>query len=205
MSVLYYIHDPMCSWCYAFGPTLGKLLTSLPAGVEVRRLLGGLAPDSEEPMPPEMRMKLQQTWSRIQHQVPDTKYNFDFWTKCEPRRRTWRACRAIIVARQQDSSFDELMTQAIQRGYYREARNPSDRETLIALAEEIGVDKVGFAEELDAPSTQSLLDEEMAQAKGLGVDRYPSLVLDLGNDSRWRVPVDYNDHLPMLELIESLV
>ena len=44
---LYYIHDPMCSWCWAFRPTLTKVLAELPAHIEVQYLVGGLAPDSD--------------------------------------------------------------------------------------------------------------------------------------------------------------
>lgn len=55
---LLYFHDPMCSWCWAFRPVWTDLCTQLPAGVTVRRVVGGLAPDSDAPMPPDMRVKL---------------------------------------------------------------------------------------------------------------------------------------------------
>jgi hypothetical protein len=51
VTTLVYVHDPMCSWCWGFDPVLRELVSSLPEGVAVRRLLGGLAPDSDEPMP----------------------------------------------------------------------------------------------------------------------------------------------------------
>ena len=44
-AVLYYVHDPMCSWCWGFRPTWLALQDQLPEGVRVQRLLGGLAPD----------------------------------------------------------------------------------------------------------------------------------------------------------------
>jgi len=51
MTVLYYIHDPMCSWCWAFRPVWGEVQRRLPETVSVTYLLGGLAPDSDAPMP----------------------------------------------------------------------------------------------------------------------------------------------------------
>ena len=50
-AILYYAHDPMCSWCWAFRPVWLALLAQLPEGTRVQRLLGGLAPDTDEPMP----------------------------------------------------------------------------------------------------------------------------------------------------------
>lgn len=197
---LYYVHDPMCSWCWGFRPALEALIAGLPQEIEVERLLGGLAPDSQEPMPSSMREQLQQTWRRIQERIPGTRFNFDFWTLCSPRRSTWLACRAVIAARRQDPAFDLAMTDAIQRAYYLDARNPSDAETLIALAGEIGADRMAFARDLDAPETHRALAQEMAQARGMGVDSFPALVLAC-SAGRWRIPVEYTDPAAMLETI----
>lgn len=202
-TALYYVHDPMCSWCYGFGPALAGLLAGLPPHIRVRRLLGGLAPDSAEPMGEAMRTRLQETWRRIEGRIPGIHFNFDFWTHCTPRRSTYPACRAVIAARAQDSALDEAMTGAIQRAYYREARNPSDRDTLIALAGEIGADSDVFAAALDAPATQAKLAAEMALARDLGVTGYPALVLNR-DGGRWPIPVDYTDPRAMLATIEQV-
>ena len=50
-AILYYLHDPMCSWCWGYRPTWLKLKAALPHYVQVEYLLGGLAPDNDEPMP----------------------------------------------------------------------------------------------------------------------------------------------------------
>ena len=52
---LYYVHDPMCSWCWGFSSALTGLLQKLPQDIKVIRLLGGLAPDSDIPMPDSMK------------------------------------------------------------------------------------------------------------------------------------------------------
>lgn len=202
--VLYYVHDPMCSWCYGFAPTLDQLMERLPEQIRVERLLGGLAADSDLPMAMEMRDGLQHAWRRIAERIPGTRFNFDFWTRCEPRRSTYRACRAVIAARDQGAAFDRAMTAAVQRAYYREARNPSDRDTLIALAREIGAEPLCFAAALDAPQTQDRLDVEIAHARSIGVDSFPSLVLDNAG-SRWRIPVEYTNADAMLELIQQVI
>ena len=65
-TTLIYVHDPMCSWCFGFESTRAKLFAALDARIQVRRMVGGLAPDSDAPMPEAMRMGLQQTWRRIE-------------------------------------------------------------------------------------------------------------------------------------------
>ena len=187
-TTLYYVHDPMCSWCWAFRPTLDALLHALPADIRVKKLLGGLAADTEEPMPEEMRERLQQTWKRIEQNVPGMHFNFDFWSNNTPRRATYPACRAVLAAREQ--GCDEAMLQAIQRAYYQQARNPSDTSTLMELATEIGLDTPVFGQALTSERIQQQLEAEMAEAEAIGVDSYPSLVLEV-NGNRWPVPIDY--------------
>lgn len=194
----------MCSWCWALRPQWQRLLQQLPHNIHVVKLLGGLAPDTKEPMAGEMREHLQATWRRIEQMVPGTHFNYAFWTSTTPRRATWPACRAVIAARTQGEGWDEKMLEAIQIAYYEQARNPSDNATLIALAAEIGLDVDAFTRELAAPSTQTLLQQEMTQAKALGVDSYPSLVLAI-NHSLWPVSIDYRSADNMLETIDWLL
>lgn len=202
MPTLIYIHDPMCSWCWGFRPTLHALLDGLPPDIRVQRLLGGLAPDSAEPMPTAMRAQLQHTWRQIQQRIPGTRFNFDFWTRCAPRRSTFPACRAVIAARLQATELDQAMTEAIQRAYYLEARNPSDRDTLIALATEIGADADRFAHALDAPDTQRTLDAEMTRARAMGISAFPSLVLH-HKGRQAPIAVDYTNPSAMLSPIRA--
>ncbi|MET0023245.1 MAG: DsbA family protein [Sedimenticola sp.] len=197
---LYYVHDPMCSWCWAFRPVWEEVVQGLPDDVEVKRLLGGLAPDSDRPMLPEMRNKLQGIWRVIQRRVPGTRFNFDFWERCEPRRSTYPACRAVIAARLQGPQYEEPMILAIQQAYYLEARNPSDSETLIELAGGLGMDGVRFAGALASVDVQQALLDEIALGRTLGVSSFPSLVL--GADDRYTVlQHDYQDAELMLAQI----
>jgi len=204
MPHLYFVHDPMCSWSWAFRPALTELLSRLPANMSHSRLLGGLAPDSDQPMTDALRETLQATWRQIQVKVPTTRFNFDFWTHNTPRRSTYPACRAVIAARSLDTAKDEAMTFAIQQAYYLQARNPSDDSTLIELAGEIGLEREKFKEILIRPNTQRQLLSEIEQASRMGVHSFPSLVLQDGQN-QWPVAVDYLSAGAMLESIHLIL
>ena len=195
---LLYVHDPMCAWCWGFSRNYRRLTDALPASVPVVRLLGGLAPDSSEAMPPAMRRHLQKTWKTIEATVPGARFNHDFWTHCQPRRSTWPACRAVIAARLQSPDHDLAMTAAIQQGYYLHAKNPSDDATLIEFAAELGLDTREFSHDLNAAAVQQQLEREIALARRLGVQGFPSLLL-LNGDATRGVRVNYTDAGAMLE------
>lgn len=202
-KTLYYVHDPMCSWCWAFRLSLNTLIEELPKEINIIRLLGGLAPDSDLPMPENTREYVLQNWRAIEKQVPETKFNYDFWEKCKPRRSTYPACRAVIAARKQKDVFDTAMTLAIQEAYYLEARNPSDYETLINLAEEIGADKNKFSEDVRSTETDKILEEEIQQSKSLDLKSLPSLLF-IDGERKIRIEPDYLDAQVMLDQIVRL-
>lgn len=197
---LIYVHDPMCSWCFGFSKVYQQLTEQLPENVALIRLLGGLAPDTDKIMPESTRQMVQQNWRRIEQHIPGVEFNYDFWTKCQPRRTTYPACRAVIAAREQGDEYDISMTRQIQQAYYRQARNPSDNETLIELAGEIGLDQERFSVQLVAEHTQQRLLDEIANTRAIGVSGFPSLVLQ-NDDGLQSVLVNYTDVNAVLEQI----
>lgn len=200
--VLYYIHDPMCSWCWAMVPVLTELKKKMPKDIEFQKLLGGLAPDTEEPMSEDLREMVQSSWRRILQHVPGTQLNFAFWSDCVPRRSTYPACRAVIAARMQGADYEEAMNTAIQRAYYTQARNPSDESTLVDLAGEIVLDVDRFREALHSEDVHKALEAEIAQAREMDVESFPALVFTDHTGIR-PILVDYTDVRPMLAAIDA--
>lgn len=197
MFTLYYIHDPMCSWCWAFRPVMLQLRESLPDGIGWINVLGGLAPDTDQPMPEQTRQMVQAHWRKIQATV-GTRFNFDFWDRCEPRRDTYKACRAVIAAARQGA--EEAMIEAIQKAYYLRAMNPSEPETLEGLAGELGLDRGVFARELGSAETEAELQRQLQLRRDLQVSSFPSLLLKHASACR-RIRHDYGDYRIMLNQI----
>ena len=169
-ATLLYVVDPMCSWCWGFAPTIAELKKRYP----VQIVLGGLAPDSSEPMASEMRAYVQQAWHDVAAST-GAKFNFDFWAQCTPRRSTYPANRAMILARRQ--GWEWQMLEAIQHGYYLHAQNPSDASVLADLAGAIGMDRSLFLDQLNADATQSALERDFELRRGIGANSFPSIGL----------------------------
>lgn len=202
-SVLYYIHDPMCSWCWGFKPVLRQLSQQLPADVRLEYVLGGLAADNDQPMIPEMQQQIAVTWKHIQQVIPGTEFNFEFWSKCQPRRSTYIACRAVIVAQQLQPGRGLAMLDAIQNAYYLQAKNPSDTATLVSLAEQLGLEIAQFEQQLNAEQTQQVLQQQIDFARRIGADSFPSLYL-LHRQDYHGIVLDYNHADVILEHINSV-
>ncbi len=200
--LLYYIHDPMCSWCWGFSSSWQKLRSQLDNKVTIRYILGGLAKDSDQLMPFEMQANIRDNWRQIEKTVPGVYFNFDFWEQCRPRRSTYPACRAVIAARQQRVQAEYAMIERIQQAYYQQALNPSDDAVLVAIAEQLHLDLERFSRDLSSQLTQAMLDEEISLSRSLGVSSFPSLVLST-NRATLHVEHDYVNAESMLEQINQ--
>lgn len=201
---LFYIHDPMCSWCYAFHSSLSAMRKELPSNIRMIDLLGGLAADTTEPMPMNLQNTIQQAWQQIEQTVPTVRFNYDFWSLNTPLRSTYPACRAILAARRQSIEFESKMLQAIQTAYYQQARNPSLPTTLEACAVEVGLDKAEFIKDLSSPEIEHALHSEIRLARRMDANSYPSLRL-LHNEKQFSIVIDYLDHRTMIHEIIGIL
>ena len=191
-TTLFYIHDPMCSWCWGFSHTWNKVKNSLPSEINVQYILGGLAPDSSEVMPNEMREYIQMNWHKIEQKIPGVSFNYTFWDSCTPKRSTYPACRAVIAVKNQNSELEQTMVKLIQQAYYLDAKNPSEDDVLISLAKTLDLDIKQFTQDLNSEPTQQLLSNDIALMQSMGVSSFPSLVLQTTNRIK-SITIDYNN------------
>jgi putative protein-disulfide isomerase len=198
---LYYIHDPLCSWCYAFKTSLSALKQALPPDIKFKRLLGGLAPDSTEPMPLALQQSIQQAWHRIEQTVPGVKFNFAFWSNNTPIRSTYPACRSLLAARKQGIEFEDRLLARLQEAYYQQAQNPALDSTLFECASQIGLDREQFELDYRSHEIDRQLQQEIKTGRSFGVCSYPSLILEQ-NGKISPVAVDYLNYRTMLDDIE---
>ena len=174
--ILYYVYDPMCSWCWGYRNTWLQLSDSLLDKVSIHYQLGGLAADSNVEMPINLQQTLQGIWHKIHDQL-GTQFNFDFWSQCQPRRSTYPACRACLIAREVHKEKEMLF--AIQQAYYLQAKNPSLPETLIKLAGDIGLNIGEFEAKLNHNDINRKLEVEIGSSRQLPIQGFPSLVLEI--------------------------
>lgn len=203
MPSLIYVMDPMCSWCWAFRPVFQAVAAHYQQRLGSFVLLGGLAPDSDEPMSDVQQRHIQGIWRNIE-QTTGAQFNHDFWQRCEPRRSTYPACRAVMVARQHSDILADKMIDGIQRAYYQQAKNPSDLATLSDCAQQLGFTANEFQQQMQTLASEERLEEEVEFIQRLGVQGFPTLVLKVG--SQWfSLPVDYKSSDGIISAIDNLI
>jgi putative protein-disulfide isomerase len=182
MPTLIYIADPMCSWCYGFGPELARLLEGLPE-IELEVMVGGLRPNNTQPMDAALKATLLDHWKRV-HEASGLSFCDDglmdegFIYNSEP------ACRAVAAARMRAPPAALKVFHAIQHAFYAEGLNVTQGDVLAQVAS-IALTRAGFpidtksfytkwAEEAVIAATQA----DFAQTQRWGIFGFPTLVLE---------------------------
>lgn len=198
---LFYVHDPMCSWCWAYQAVLPNVIHAMQDKIPLSFVLGGLAPDTDMLMPAAMQHQISGYWHHIETTL-GTRFNHHFWAQNTPRRATYPACRAVLTAR--GFQAEERMNRAIQEAYYLQARNPSDDQVLLALASEIGLPASQFEDDFFSHEIQQNLINEIAFARSIGARSFPSWILEYEGHYH-PIPLDYRASKPTLQGIEHAI
>lgn len=174
---LMYFSDPMCSWCYGFGPVIEKLQQSYAAQMPLQLILGGLRPDEDRPLPEKMSAEIAHHWEAV-HESTGREFDFSFFEK-HPNfvYNTAPACRAVVAAGRGDAPRPMQFQHALQRRFYGKAEDPTSLDTFASVAEEIGQDPAHFRETYADPETESITRNNFAMARAFGINGYPTLVL----------------------------
>ncbi len=170
---LIYIADPMCSWCYGFGPELAKLLARHP-DAELELVMGGLRPFNTQPATAEFRGMLREHWRHVATAsgLPFSEAALDrsgFAYDTEP------ACRAVVTARNIDAAKALGYMKAVQAAFYRDGRDVTRGDELADIAAECGFERDTFRMLLDSPQLRDAARADFARTQSLGIAGFPTL------------------------------
>ncbi|MGE1000667.1 DsbA family protein [Ralstonia pseudosolanacearum] len=184
---LIYVADPMCSWCYGFGPQLAdlraRLADTLGAPVPVTLVTGGLRPGQREQLPAAKREEILHHWHAVAERsgvpfshAPDAAMRREgFVYDTEP------ACRVVVMAREYWDETDERVLacfHAIQHAFYAEGRDTTRTEVLreIAIAGGLAADHVDTV--FDSEALRNETREDFRLARRWGITGFPSLLAE---------------------------
>jgi predicted DsbA family dithiol-disulfide isomerase len=178
------ISDVICPWCFIGKRRLEKAIAALDTPVKVRWL-----PDQINPTTPkegisrrEYRTKQFGSWERsmefdanIVAAGKDEGISFDF-ERMGRTPNTLDAHRLIWLA--ETEGVQDAVVEALFRAYFTEGRDISERQTLIDVVAEAGLDRQRAQVMLSSDEGTDAIEEACDQARRLGVDGVPYFIIN---------------------------
>jgi putative protein-disulfide isomerase len=176
MTRLIYLADPMCSWCYGFGPQLSVLLER-EAPIELRIVMGGLRAYNKRVMDAAMKMSTRDHWQHV-HEASGLPFSEALFARDDFIYDTEPACRGVVTVRAQASGRALDYFHAVQKAFYAEGRDVTQADVLADCAVELGVPRDTFLTTFHSDGMKEATRQDFALTQRLGVTGFPTLLME---------------------------
>ena len=197
-----YFTDPMCSWCYGFGPEIAAL-SRAHADTPLSVIQGGLRPDERRPMSAAVAQEILSHWEHVTEAtgLPFARDFFanhpDFVYDTAP------AARAVVVAGMLNPAAALAFQSNLQKLFYAEGQDPRDVETCVRAAENAGLDSEAFRTMFTLPEAEERTRAHFTFSRELGVASFPTLALRLG-ERHYLVARGYAPHAELEKRLQAV-
>jgi putative protein-disulfide isomerase len=174
-KILWYVADPMCSWCWGFAPVIEQVQNSYRDRLKVELLLGGLRPGTKHLLPAAQRQEILGHWQAV-HRATGQLFQFEgampegFIYDTEP------ASRAVIVVSMLSPKAISNFFRAVQFAFYVEQKNVTSAQVLAELAGSVGLETQQFLRAFESDAARDITQSHFHRARHLGVHGFPTLV-----------------------------
>lgn len=176
---LIYVGDPMCSWCWGFAPVLEEVRER--SGLAIDTVVGGLRPGpAAQPLSERLAGFLRREWASIgdrtgQEFDPDVIEELgDEWLYDSEL-----PAMAVVEMRRRSGEVLDFFSR-IQRAFYAERVDVTDKHAYRDLAAGFVDDAAGFVASLDSPQLKKETWQDFARARRWGITGFPTLLMDRG-------------------------
>ncbi len=174
---VFYVGDPMCSWCYGFTKINLSLQEQCKGRAKVSLVVGGLHIDWTEPQDDDRKRFLREHWEEIGERSGQP-FVFDILDRDDFVYNTEPACRAAVTARVMHDHTKALeFFVELQRAFYAENIDVTQPGPLRELAEGFGLDGKAFAQLFDTDDLKTETMNDFQFARALGVNGFPTMVV----------------------------
>ena len=199
-DTLFYIGDPMCSWCYGFSPELDKVLHHFE-NLPFKIIVGGLRAHGDETVG-QLSSFLEEHWKEI-HAKTGQSFSYGILKNSKLIYNTEPACRAIVTIRSIAPEAEYSFFKSLQEAFYYKNNDPTSVETFKKLASSFAIEPTKFEKYFNAAVIINETERDFLLAQSLGVAGFPSLIA-LKDGKLHRITNGYTSAEKIISKMEDL-
>jgi putative protein-disulfide isomerase len=178
MTILHFIYDPLCGWCYCAEPLVNAAIAV--EGLDLQLHGGGLWPEPTR-LPAEMLEYIREADGRaaaISGQPYGEAYLDGLLLDPALTLDSRPTTAAILAAEAVDPAAGPAMLQAIQHAHWEHGRHVVEPAVLRDLAAGIGLDVAAFDQALSAIDVDAHIARSRQLMRQIGAQGFPAFVLE---------------------------
>jgi putative protein-disulfide isomerase len=176
-GTLYFVVDPMCSWCWGFAPVIEEARRRLKEAYDIHLVMGGLRTKGEMVWDTPAKRYLQKHWKKVGERTGQP-FNDILFEKSDFTYDTYPACKAVVTVREllgEDAAFTYL--HAIQYAFYAQGIDITKTRLLFGYYDRLFGNSSKFAFMYGTERMETLMYHDVAKARSMGATVFPSVVL----------------------------
>jgi putative protein-disulfide isomerase len=178
MKKIFYVGDPVCSWCYAFTDIFEEIKKEFSKDLSFSYIMGGLVFEREIVLDRALKKLLKKNWKEVELKTgKHIKASVNIEDAKEMPYISDPGCIGFQAVKQIDEELSYNFYKNMHKAFYEDLENIFEFETLLKIAVKTGVDEKYFSSKFNDPKTKELAVKDIEKAKLLGVRAFPSLVL----------------------------
>lgn len=177
---LYYIYDALCGWCYGFSPIMKKLYQEKQDEMPFEVLSGGMILGEREGPIGEVAPYIKQAYKTVEDKT-GVQFGENFLKKLDEGTSYFTslpAAKAMAAYKIMKDINQVNFAHAIQNAIYYDGKEPSQKDTFVSLAVELGLNKKTFEHHYDAAATEEIVKQDFQLTQSLKVQGFPTVFLE---------------------------
>jgi len=174
-KILWYIADPMCSWCWGFAPIIKEIRRNYSENLKIELVMGGLR-SGKLAMVSGQRAEILNHWKAVNERTGQP-FSFQgampegFVYDTEP------SCRGVVTMSLINPSLVFLLLESIQFSFYVEQKEVTNPRILAQLAGKIGVDMDLYLQVFESDDAKNKVSSHFDKVRQWGVNSFPTIVV----------------------------
>ena len=176
---LFYIGDPMCSWCYGMSDILKDTQEYCAKnGIKFQTIVAGLRASGQVLWDKRFKGFLKHEWTNISNKT-GKKFSFEILDLLNFDYDTTPACKAVLIAKILSSNNSKIVLEffsKIQEKFYANSQDTKKLEFYKEICEDLSLDFEEFSKLFKDKSLDKKLHNEFIFGRNLS-SSFPSLIL----------------------------
>jgi len=178
-DTIYYVYDPLCSWCYGFSPVIKKLKNVYQDQIDFQVISGGMQSGERKQPVSAIRDYLKGAYKNVTERT-GVVFGDKFMTVLEDGNRMLDSIPpSIALSVIKDKKPEEALNFAatIQEAIYYDGMDWNSVEAYYPYLEKYDIDAEDFKMNFEDPVYKEKTLEDFKMAANFGVTGFPSVIL----------------------------
>jgi putative protein-disulfide isomerase len=206
-SLLYYIYDPLCGWCYGFSPVIRQVAEQYKQQFQVEVISGGMVLNDRVGPLREIAPYIRDAYKRVEEMTGVTfgpKYLEDLLGPGDAILNSWPASLAMTVFKSYAPQHSVEYASALQKAIYFDGISSEDLSYFGQLAVQFGIDPAAFMLKTQDESYHYATKQDFQLASDMQVTGFPAVIL-FHKEEYFLLAKGYTDLKTLTERIDRVL